>query len=428
MPTASSPQAGAGYPLGRAAPPVLFETLVKPLRLGVPVDRDSLGLEGPHRGRVAKHFLPQFRYFRTGLKTPIRRAKRSILKPGTGDIHTRLSHEESHRHHHDQSAHRSDRKVPVDAGLGPGRHRRQEDAAPITGLRRGIYVSPEEQEKYDPALSEAIGWNCIQRRNFGLLWANDMQADVVAVVDDDNIPWTAGARTCWWAETSRSITTRPTCRPSIPWAPRITAPLASRLSACNCCPSATTRRKSRQTVRVDVQADFWNGDPDIDAVCRMEHAPECDFDPRLLSDGGQQDGPVQFAKHVSRRRVPEGLFPVPARRPDGRHLGRVLSPGERPPRRLEQGVGLSAAQRPRPGPRHAAGIPGLREQPEAGPGPRPRPRSRCWPTCPAARPGRSNFIGDISTVPKMLVTGAAGFVGRHMVRRLLEAGHEVHAD
>ena len=37
-------------------------------------------------------------------------------------------------------------------------------------LKRGIYVSPEEQEKYDKPLSDAIGWNCIQRRSFGLLW------------------------------------------------------------------------------------------------------------------------------------------------------------------------------------------------------------------------------------------------------------------
>ena len=35
-------------------------------------------------------------------------------------------------------------------------------------LRKGIYVSPEEQERYDKSLSDAIGWNCIQRRNFGL--------------------------------------------------------------------------------------------------------------------------------------------------------------------------------------------------------------------------------------------------------------------
>ena len=51
-----------------------------------------------------------------------------------------------------------------------------------------MYESTEEQESYDKPLSDAIGWNCIQRRNFGLLWAFDMKADIVAVIDDDNIP------------------------------------------------------------------------------------------------------------------------------------------------------------------------------------------------------------------------------------------------
>src|SRR5580692_10203006 len=55
-------------------------------------------------------------------------------------------------------------------------------------LERGLYVDPASQTKYDPALSEAIGWNCIQRRNFGLLMAYDMGAEIVAVVDDDNVP------------------------------------------------------------------------------------------------------------------------------------------------------------------------------------------------------------------------------------------------
>ena len=27
----------------------------------------------------------------------------------------------------------------------------------------------------------------------------------------------------------------------------------------------------------DIQANFWNGDPDIDAVCRMLIKPECRF-------------------------------------------------------------------------------------------------------------------------------------------------------
>ena len=45
-------------------------------------------------------------------------------------------------------------------------------------LKKGVYVSPQQQEKYDKALSDAIGWNCIQRRNFGLLWAYDMGAEI----------------------------------------------------------------------------------------------------------------------------------------------------------------------------------------------------------------------------------------------------------
>ena len=55
-------------------------------------------------------------------------------------------------------------------------------------LKRRMYLDALAQEEYDKDLSDAIGWNCIQRRNFGLLIAHDMKADVVAVVDDDNIP------------------------------------------------------------------------------------------------------------------------------------------------------------------------------------------------------------------------------------------------
>jgi hypothetical protein len=33
------------------------------------------------------------------------------------------------------------------------------------------------------------------------------------------------------------------------------------------------------TASVQIQADFWDGDPDIDAVCRMIHHPACRFDP-----------------------------------------------------------------------------------------------------------------------------------------------------
>jgi hypothetical protein len=41
----------------------------------------------------------------------------------------------------------------------------------------------------------------------------------------------------------------------------------------------------------DVQADFWNGDPDIDAFCRLEHAPECHFDVRCFPLASNKPGP-----------------------------------------------------------------------------------------------------------------------------------------
>ncbi len=51
-------------------------------------------------------------------------------------------------------------------------------------LARVAYYSPEAQEKYDKELSDAIGRNCIQRRNFDLLLAHDMGADIVAATMD----------------------------------------------------------------------------------------------------------------------------------------------------------------------------------------------------------------------------------------------------
>lgn len=149
-------------------------------------------------------------------------------------------------------------------------------------LDRGVYVTPEEQEKYDPALSDAIGWNCIQRRSFGLLWAHDMRADIVAVVDDDNIPlpgWGTNLLIGKQVEVNYYETDLPAFDPvgatnhKQLWHRGFPLQLLSKRDYGH---------KSRRTVKVDVQADFWNGDPDIDAVCRMEHAPECNFEPNAF--------------------------------------------------------------------------------------------------------------------------------------------------
>lgn len=50
------------------------------------------------------------------------------------------------------------------------------------------YLSPEKQEAIDKDLSDYIGWNCVQRRTMGIVQAYRDGAEIIATVDDDNIP------------------------------------------------------------------------------------------------------------------------------------------------------------------------------------------------------------------------------------------------
>jgi glycosyltransferase involved in cell wall biosynthesis len=62
--------------------PLLFETLIKPLRLGVPVKEIPAIWTARVEGDSQNTFLRNFVYFRTGFKTRFA-GKRSILKPST---------------------------------------------------------------------------------------------------------------------------------------------------------------------------------------------------------------------------------------------------------------------------------------------------------------------------------------------------------
>ncbi len=60
--------------------PLLFETLIKPLRLGVPVIEIPSAWKARVEGESQNPFFRNFAYFRTGLKTRFS-SKRAILKP-----------------------------------------------------------------------------------------------------------------------------------------------------------------------------------------------------------------------------------------------------------------------------------------------------------------------------------------------------------
>jgi hypothetical protein len=62
--------------------PFLFETMIKPLRLGVPVVEIPAAWKARHEGESQNTFFRNFVYFRTGLKSRFAR-KSSLLRPAS---------------------------------------------------------------------------------------------------------------------------------------------------------------------------------------------------------------------------------------------------------------------------------------------------------------------------------------------------------
>jgi len=185
-------------------------------------------------------------------------------------------------------------------------------------LNNGIYISPKMQEKYNKTLSDAIGWNNHGRRNFGNLWAKDMNMDVVAIVDDDNIPldhWGEDPLVGKDVEVNIYDTKLPAFDPigatNYPhlWHRGFPLQLVAKRDY-----SKQTRRK----VRCDIQADFWNGDPDIDAVCRMIYAPECKFSNDVFPLTSNKPSPFNSQNIFISKEVLPYYFVLPHISPRGR--------------------------------------------------------------------------------------------------------------
>jgi hypothetical protein len=153
------------------------------------------------------------------------------------------------------------------------------------------YITPEEQHKFDPELSQVIGWNCMQRRNFATLYAHHAGAEVVAIVDDDNIPYE------WWGKdlmVGREVTVNyhVTNLPAFDPVGATNYPhLWHRGYPLELLPKRSYVFGKTRKLTPDVQADFWNGNPDIDAVCRMEHSPECVFNDKPFPMAGSAMSP-----------------------------------------------------------------------------------------------------------------------------------------
>ncbi len=136
------------------------------------------------------------------------------------------------------------------------------------------YLSPEDQERKYKKISDLIGWKSIQRRNIGFIEAYSAGADIIATVDDDNIPYESWGDNVmigkeiyvdmYEPENSvfdpLSIT-----KDNYVWHRGYPIELLSTRHR--------VQYKGKKKIKVLIQADLWDGDPDIDAIARLTFKP-----------------------------------------------------------------------------------------------------------------------------------------------------------
>lgn len=177
------------------------------------------------------------------------------------------------------------------------------------------YLDCDDQEAISKELSDLIGWNCIQRRNFGLIAAYNWGAEVIAVVDDDNIPnddWGQNVELNKPVEANIFSVDTPVFDPIYQLSPQ----LWHRGFPIQLLPSRKISLPHYETRMPLVQADLWDGAPDVDAVCRITLNPQVQFARDIPKFGGNVMGPFNSQNTFLHRDCFPDYFLFP-------HIGRM---------------------------------------------------------------------------------------------------------
>ena len=143
-----------------------------------------------------------------------------------------------------------------------------------------IYLHPDKQAEMYPELSEIIGWKTIQRRNIGFVYAYNQGAEIIATVDDDNIPYDNWGTDLYIGK-----------EVEVDYYKNTRFDIFDPLSVTNQnklwhrgYPIEALQIKNevlylgKKKITPLIQADLWDGDPDIDAMCRLSFKPMVKFD------------------------------------------------------------------------------------------------------------------------------------------------------
>ena len=150
-------------------------------------------------------------------------------------------------------------------------------------LNNTIVLSTKLQEKKWPKLSKLIGWNCIARRNFAILEAYERGADIIALVDDDNIPLKNWGKNIFVDKSINSNFVNINKKVFDPVGFTNHKNIWHRGYPLELIHNRKYDVKEKKKIIPRVQASFWNGDPDIDAIARIIFKPNCRFNKKIFS-------------------------------------------------------------------------------------------------------------------------------------------------
>lgn len=185
-------------------------------------------------------------------------------------------------------------------------------------LKNGIYLSPKDQEKIDKKLSDLIGWNNHGRRNMANLVAKELNADVIGVVDDDNIPFDDWGKNLIVGTRAKVNYYQTKLDAFDPVGATNYPQLWHRGFPIQLVPKREYSKKAAKTIFVDIQADFWDGDPDIDAICRMTLAPRCKFNKKYFPIASNKPSPFNSQNIIVHKNALKDYFVLPHITPYGR--------------------------------------------------------------------------------------------------------------
>lgn len=141
-----------------------------------------------------------------------------------------------------------------------------------------IYLSPDDQEILNKELSDIIGWNSIRRRNLGFLFAYQQGADIVATVDDDNIPYDDWGTDLYVGQEIECDLYESEHDVFDPLSVTFRNEVWHRGYPIEYVPTRhKVEYKGKTKRKVLVQSDLWDGDPDIDAMARLSIKPNVKY-------------------------------------------------------------------------------------------------------------------------------------------------------